>query len=63
MKRFDMVLDWVARLYMNTLNIIHYMHDKYAYEALQMALHDKDVFRTMACGIAVCLWWQTPLAR
>ncbi|CDG35217.1 MAG: formate C-acetyltransferase [Hungateiclostridium thermocellum] len=52
MKRFDMVLDWVARLYMNTLNIIHYMHDKYAYEALQMALHDKDVFRTMACGIA-----------
>jgi len=45
MKRFDMVLDWVARLYMNTLNIIHYMHDKYAYEALQMALHDKDVFR------------------
>ncbi|HOM02091.1 MAG TPA: formate C-acetyltransferase [Acetivibrio sp.] len=52
MKRFDMVLDWVARLYMNTLNIIHYMHDKYAYESLQMALHDKDVFRTMACGIA-----------
>ncbi|ODM25645.1 formate acetyltransferase [Clostridium sp. Bc-iso-3] len=52
MKRFDMVLDWVARLYMNTLNIIHYMHDKYAYESLQMALHDKDVFRTMACGMA-----------
>lgn len=52
MKRFDMVLDWVARLYMNTLNIIHYMHDKYAYERLQMALHDREVFRTMACGIA-----------
>jgi formate C-acetyltransferase len=52
MKRFDMALDWVARLYMNTLNIIHYMHDKYAYESLQMALHDKDVFRTMACGVA-----------
>lgn len=52
MKRFDMVLDWVARLYMNTLNLIHYMHDKYAYERLQMALHDREVFRTMACGIA-----------
>lgn len=52
MERFDMVLDWVARLYMNTLNIIHSMHDKYAYERLQMALHDRDVFRTMACGIA-----------
>lgn len=52
MKRFDMVLDWVARLYMNTLNIIHYMHDKYNYERLQMALHDRDILRTMACGIA-----------
>ncbi len=52
MKRFDMVLDWVARLYMNTLNVIHYMHDKYAYERLQMALHDREVLRTMACGIA-----------
>lgn len=52
MKRFDMVLDWVARLYMNTLNIIHYMHDKYAYERLQMALHDREVLRTMACGVA-----------
>ena len=52
MERFNMVLDWVARLYINTLNLIHFMHDKYAYERLQMALHDKDVFRTMACGIA-----------
>ncbi|MCR4435683.1 MAG: formate C-acetyltransferase [Clostridiales bacterium] len=52
MERFDMVLDWVARLYMNTLNIIHSMHDKYDYERLQMALHDREVFRTMACGIA-----------
>lgn len=52
MKRFDMVLDWVARLYLNTLNIIHYMHDKYAYERLQMALHDREILRTMACGIA-----------
>ncbi|ACL76910.1 formate C-acetyltransferase [Ruminiclostridium cellulolyticum] len=51
-KRFDAVLTWVARLYINTLNIIHYMHDKYAYERLQMALHDKDILRTMACGIA-----------
>ncbi len=52
MKRFDVVLTWVARLYINTLNIIHYMHDKYAYERLQMSLHDKDILRTMACGIA-----------
>ena len=52
MERFDAILDWLAGLYMNTLNIIHHMHDKYSYERLQMALHDKDVFRTMACGIA-----------
>ncbi len=52
MKRFNTVLDWVAKLYINTLNIIHYMHDKYAYERLQMSLHDKDILRTMACGIA-----------
>ena len=50
--RFDLVLDWIAGLYMDTLNVIHYMHDKYSYESLQMALHDRDVYRTMACGIA-----------
>ena len=50
--RFDVVLDWVARLYVETLNVIHYMHDRYAYERVQMALHDRDVLRTMACGIA-----------
>jgi len=52
MTKFDQVLDWLAQLYMNTLNIIHYMHDKYAYEKLQMALHDRDILRTSACGIA-----------
>jgi formate C-acetyltransferase len=52
MYRFDNVMDWLAMVYVNALNIIHYMHDKYAYEALEMALHDKDVLRTMACGIA-----------
>lgn len=52
MERFDLVLDWVAKLYINTLNLIHYMHDKYSYESIQMALHDKDIYRTMACGIA-----------
>ena len=52
MKKFDAVLDWIAKTYINALNIIHYMHDKYAYEALEMALHDVNVFRTMACGIA-----------
>jgi formate C-acetyltransferase len=50
--RYDAVLEWLAGLYVNTLNVIHYMHDKYCYERLQMALHDREVFRTMACGIA-----------
>ena len=52
MNKFDIVLDWVAKLYINTLNSIHYMHDKYCYEKLEMALHDKEILRTMACGIA-----------
>ena len=52
MDKFDQVLDWLAQLYINTLNIIHYMHDKYAYEKLQLALHDRDIHRTSACGIA-----------
>ncbi|WP_248925928.1 formate C-acetyltransferase [Paenibacillus hamazuiensis] len=50
--KYDRVLDWLARLYMNTLNVIHYMHDKYCNERLEMALHDREVLRTMACGIA-----------
>lgn len=52
MSKFDQVLDWLAQLYINTLNIIHYMHDKYNYEKIQMALHDRDIQRTSACGIA-----------
>ena len=52
MEKFEVMTDWLANLYVNTLNCIHYMHDKYSYESLQMALHDRDVFRTMACGIA-----------
>ncbi|HOQ16469.1 MAG TPA: formate C-acetyltransferase [Defluviitaleaceae bacterium] len=52
MSKFDQILDWLSLLYINTLNIIHYMHDKYAYERLQMALHDMDILRTSACGIA-----------
>ena len=50
--KFDKMCDWVARVYINALNIIHYMHDKYCYEKLEMALHDKEILRTMACGIA-----------
>ena len=46
------MLDWLAKTYVNALNIIHYMHDKYCYEAIEMALHDRDVLRTLACGIA-----------
>jgi len=52
MERFDKVQDWLAKLYINMLNAIHYMHDKYAYEKLQMALHSAEVKRTMAGGIA-----------
>lgn len=52
MKRFDDTLDWLSKLYINTLNIIHYMHDKYCYERIEMALHDEDILRTSACGIA-----------
>lgn len=50
--KFDKIMNWLARLYVNTLNVIHYMHDKYCYERLEMALHDRDVYRTLACGIA-----------
>lgn len=52
MEKYDQILDWLSKLYINTLNIIHYMHDKYAYERIQMALHDRDILRTSACGIA-----------
>lgn len=52
MQRYDQVMDWLAGIYMNTLNVIHYMHDKYCYERLEMALHDREIVRTMACGIA-----------
>ena len=51
-KKFDAICDWLAKLYINTLNIIHYMHDKYSYERVQMALHDRDVKRYFATGIA-----------
>ena len=52
MKKYRDMMRWLARVYVNTLNIIHYMHDKYSYERLQMALHDKDVKRWFATGIA-----------
>lgn len=50
--KFDKLLDWLAETYVKSLNIIHYMHDKYSYEALEMALHDVDIHRTQAFGIA-----------
>lgn len=52
MERFDVYIAWLSKLYVNTMNVIHYMHDKYAYEKTQMALHDTDVERFMAFGIA-----------
>ena len=52
MEKLDQMMDYVAKIYIKALNMIHYMHDKYSYEALEMALHDTNVFRTMACGIA-----------
>jgi formate C-acetyltransferase len=51
-EKFDHMLDWLAKTYIKALNAIHYMHDKYHYERLEMALHDRDILRTMACGIA-----------
>ena len=52
MEKYDVMLEWIAGLYLNTLNIIHFMHDKYSYERIEMALHDSDIMRTMATGIA-----------
>lgn len=52
MERYDAMMEWLAGIYVNTLNIIHYMHDKYCYERIQMALHDRDVKRYFATGIA-----------
>jgi formate C-acetyltransferase len=52
MQSLDHFMDWLAVQYITALNLIHYMHDKYSYEASLMALHDRDVYRTMACGIA-----------
>lgn len=52
MEKFDQMMDYVAKIYIKALDAIHYMHDKYSYEAIEMALHDKDILQTMACGIA-----------
>ncbi|MCF3180985.1 formate C-acetyltransferase [Streptomyces polychromogenes] len=52
MERVDAQMEWLAETYVHALNVIHYMHDRYAYERIEMALHDRDVRRTMACGIA-----------
>ena len=50
--KYDQMLDYVAKIYIKALNAIHYMHDKYSYEALEMALHDRTILRTMACGVS-----------
>ncbi|MFD1885193.1 formate C-acetyltransferase [Paenibacillus wenxiniae] len=52
MKRYKPMMQWLSKVYMDALNIIHYMHDRYSYERIEMALHDRDILRTMACGIA-----------
>lgn len=52
MQKFDQMMNYVAKIYIKALNMIHYMHDKYSYEAIEMALHDREILRTMACGIA-----------
>ena len=51
-EKYDQMMEYVAKIYIKALNAIHYMHDKYSYEALEMALHDRKIRRTMACGIA-----------
>ena len=53
MERFDSMMEWLAGLYVNTLNVIHYMHDKYCYERAQMALHDRDVKDTLQLELQV----------
>ncbi|GIG20496.1 formate acetyltransferase [Cellulomonas chitinilytica] len=52
MAKFDVMMDWLAQTYVDALNCVHFMHDKYAYERIEMALHDREILRTMACGIA-----------
>ena len=52
MARFDVLMDWLAKTYVDALNIIHYMHDKYCYESVLMAFHDREILRTLACGLA-----------
>ncbi len=52
MQKLDRMMTWLARTYVKALNVIHYMHDKYCYERIEMALHDREILRTMACGIA-----------
>lgn len=52
MEKYQAMMEWIAGLYLNTLNVIHYMHDKYSYERIEMALHDGEILRTMATGIA-----------
>ena len=52
MEKYNDMMEWICGLYLNTLNIIHYMHDKYSYERIEMALHDTEILRTMATGIA-----------
>ncbi len=52
MEKLDYVCEWLTKLYINTLNIIHFMHDKYSYERIQMALHDENIKRTSACGLS-----------
>ncbi len=52
MAKFDKTMDWLAQTYVDALNCVHFMHDKYAYERIEMALHDREILRTLACGIA-----------
>ena len=52
LEKYGYVCEWLSKLYINTLNIIHFMHDKYCYERLQMALHDEEIIRTSACGLS-----------
>ena len=52
MTKYEQMMDYVAKIYIKALNAIHFMHDKYCYEALEMALHDRDILQTMACGVA-----------
>ena len=61
--KFDDMMEWLARTYVHAMNCIHYMHDKYFYERLEMALHDRDIYAPWRSALPACRWWPTASRR